>query len=63
MRNNQEAHRAGGRVADLVTSSRQDVDTASGGEQVVLSIHFHQNFTIQNVEELLRMFVVVADLG
>ena len=42
---------------------RQDVDAASCGNQEVLPIDFHQNLAGQDVEELLRMLVMVSDLG
>lgn len=43
--------------------SGQDADAASRRDQVILTVNFHQDLAIQNVEELLRLGVVVADLG
>ena len=47
----------------MVSCAWQDSDSTSRRNQRVLAVNFHQNFTSQNVEELLRVLVVMANLG
>jgi hypothetical protein len=46
-----------------MTLSRQHADAAAGGQQRGVSFHFKQDFTGEDVEKLLRFFVVVANFG
>jgi len=50
-------------ISDLVPCAGKYVDSASCGEQVVLAVDLHENFAIKDVEELLGVCMVVANLG
>lgn len=40
-----------------------DMNTSACREKMVLAVDFHENFTVQNVEELLSLLVMVPNLG
>src|SRR5579859_1086711 len=63
LRDNQEPHGLRGRIANLVARARQDSDSAARRYQRLLAIHFHQDLAAENVEELLGVLVMMANLG
>ena len=61
--NNEQAHRTGRRIANLMVLSGQDSDAASRTNQRGLALDFHENLTAENEKELLRLLVMVANFG
>lgn len=63
LRDHQKAGRGGGWVADAVAGTGGHVNAAACGNNGAAAIDFHHDFAGNDIEKLLRFFVVVHDLG
>ena len=63
MRNYEQPHRTRRWISNLVALSGHNANAGASSYQRGLAFHFHQNLSAQDVEKLLRLLVVVTDLG
>ena len=63
VRDHEKPHRARRGIADLMTFPGQHANAAPGRPATRLPFHFHQHFAGDDVEKLLRLGVMMANLG
>ena len=63
LRDHEKSRGTGRWIADLVTRSRQDADSATRAQQSVLPLYLHHYFAGENVEKLLRLPMIVPHLA
>jgi len=63
LRDHKQANRPGGWIANLVALAREHANSAPRADQRGLAFNLHQDFSTENVEELLCLLVVMSSLG